>query len=89
MYLVRTNTSTPLLIILIHSLVFLSCAKFGAKSTFEIQTPFAQIKGECCKIDQSSLLSLFISLLKSLKVLSSITKSGEIEEYIRPLSGFW
>jgi hypothetical protein len=22
-------------------------------------------------------------------VLSSITKSGEIEEYIRPLSGFW
>jgi hypothetical protein len=30
-----------------------------------------------------------LSILEDLNVLSSITKKGEIEEYLGPLSGFW
>jgi hypothetical protein len=35
------------------------------------------------------LLIFVVYLLYDLCVLSSITKKGEIEEYLGPLSGFW
>jgi hypothetical protein len=37
-----------------------------------------------------TMFSIFIDyLLYDLNVLSSITRRGEIEEYLGPLSGFW
>jgi hypothetical protein len=36
-----------------------------------------------------NLLIFIVYLLYDLSVLSSITKKGEIEEYLGPLSGFW
>jgi hypothetical protein len=37
----------------------------------------------------TKVLIFIVYLLQDLNVLSSITKKGEIEEYLGPLSGFW
>jgi hypothetical protein len=59
---------------------FSLCAKFDPKRTIDIQNQYAIIKGEYYKRS----LIFFDYLL----VLSSITKKGQIEEYLGPLSGF-
>jgi hypothetical protein len=57
----------------------------GPNRTFDIQNQNAHIKGEYYKNFQIFI----VYLLYDLAVLSSITKKGEIEEYLGPLSGFW
>jgi hypothetical protein len=57
---------------------------FGPNRTIDIQDQNAHIKGEYYK----KLLIFNVYLLYDLSVLSSITKKGEIEEYLGPLSGF-
>jgi hypothetical protein len=58
---------------------------FGPNRTIDIQDQNAHIKGEYYE----SFLIFIVYLLYDLSVLSSITKTGEIEEYLGPLSGFW
>jgi hypothetical protein len=57
----------------------------GPNRAFDIQDQNARIKGEYYKNFQIFI----VYLLYDLVVLSSITKKGEIEEYLGPLSGFW
>jgi hypothetical protein len=58
---------------------------FGPNRTIDIQDQNAHIKGGVLQ----KLLIFIDYLLYDLSVLSSITKKGEIEEYLGPLSGFW